>query len=167
MRTLKRKVSCTFKREIPPEIQERIYQLFPGGMVPSFQWIGAGGERSSVESLEEEFSRIEDSLQSAELFQSHAQLSKNFEQQRRPNLTAAMKRNRHGTSIRVIPAFVTPCLSCLSEAQAPRGVLKLTSRGARHERFRWCQRVAEFPFRNILPRAFGRRSRVPRALLRG
>ncbi len=27
MRTLKRKVSCTFKREIPLEIQERIYLL--------------------------------------------------------------------------------------------------------------------------------------------
>jgi len=29
MRSLKRKVSCTFKREIPLEIQERIYLLHP------------------------------------------------------------------------------------------------------------------------------------------
>jgi len=35
MRSLKRKVSCTFKREIPLEIQERIYPLpwrLSGGM---------------------------------------------------------------------------------------------------------------------------------------
>ncbi len=44
----------------------------------------------------------------------------------------SMKWNRNGTSVRVIPAFVTSCLAGSRKPKLSRSVLQLARSGARH-----------------------------------
>ena len=53
-----------------------------------------------------------------------AKLSKDFEIKGRPYLTAAVERNRHGATIRMVPTLVAASLSRLGETQPPRNVLE-------------------------------------------
>ena len=71
------------------------------------------------------------SAQSVELLLRHSKLSKNFEEQRRTDVTPTMKRNGHGASIAVRPAFVAPRLATLHEAERQRHPLELAGRRAR------------------------------------
>jgi len=51
------------------------------------------------------------STKALKLFLRYAELTKDFEEQGRPDLAAAMKRDRDSAAIRMVPALVTARLS--------------------------------------------------------
>jgi hypothetical protein len=102
-------------------------------------------QRSKVEHYKHRASRNQDrskrfrplgSLpQLLKLAERNAELPQNLEKQRRTDLTAAVKRNSHGPTIRMIPTLMTSRLPRLRKAQPPSRTLQLAGRRARHERF--------------------------------
>src|SRR5579862_7929514 len=59
---------------------------------------------------------------SLELVERNSKLTQELEKQRRADLT---ERNRDGTTIRMIPPFVAPCLAGSRESKLSCGILKL------------------------------------------
>jgi hypothetical protein len=90
----------------------------------------------------------------------HTKLSKNLEQQRRTNCTAAMPRDGHGPSVAVQPAFVVARLATLHEAERQRRPLELARRRARHARFQSCPSEAPARGPDTRGKSTRRRARV-------
>jgi hypothetical protein len=55
-----------------------------------------------------------------ELLERHAKLPQDLEEERRTDLAPAVNWNRHGSAVRMVPAFVTSGLPVLDETELAR-----------------------------------------------
>lgn len=78
--------------------------------------------------------RLGSLLKFLELFERYAELTEDFEEERRANLASTVQWDRYGAAIKMIPSFVTARLSFPDEAELACHPLEVVSGGTRHGR---------------------------------